>query len=294
MTTSHTDDGTGPALEAVDLTKRFGRFTAVEDASITVRAGEVVGLLGANGAGKTTLVRMVLGLLRPTAGTVRLFGAAPSLETRRRLGYVPQGLGLYDDLTVRENLAFVAAAFGSRRREPRAAGDDRLVGRLPLGVQRRVAFEAALEHEPDLLVLDEPTSGVGPLARARLWDTIRQAAEVGTAVLVTTHHMDEAEQCDRLVVMAAGQVRAAGRVGAIVGDERAVEVRAERWQDAFAALDAAGMRLTLSGRALRLPGEELDRVRRALADHGVPAELSLVPATLEEAFVRLAAPAGTA
>jgi len=296
MTATAGSDRAGRAvLEAVGVTKRFGRVTAVDRASIAVMPGEVVGLLGANGAGKTTLVRMLLGLLRPSAGEVRMFGSAPSLETRRRLGYVPQGRGLYDDLSARENLAFVDAAFGlrrDRRGSARASVGDggRPVGELPLGVQRRVAFEAALGHDPDLLVLDEPTSGVGPLSRARLWDTIREAAEAGAAVLVTTHHMDEAEQCDRLVVMADGRVRVEGELDAIVGGEQAVEVRADRWEDAFAALDDAGLRLTLSGRALRLPGGDADRVRRALADRGVRADLAVVPATLEEAFVRLAAP----
>jgi ABC-type multidrug transport system ATPase subunit len=280
-------------LEAVGVSKRFGHVSAVDRASIAVAPGEVVGLLGANGAGKTTLVRLLLGLLRPSAGEVRMFGSAPSRETRRRLGYVPQGRGLYDDLTAADNLAFADAAFGLRRRDRRgrAAGGGRPVGELPLGVQRRVAFEAALGHDPELLVLDEPTSGVGPLSRARLWDTIRAAAEAGAAVLVTTHHMDEAEQCDRLVIMADGRVRAEGELDAIVGGERAIEVRADRWEDAFAALDDAGLRLTLAGRALRLPGGDAERVRRALADRGVRADLTVVPATLEEAFVRLAAPA---
>jgi ABC-2 type transport system ATP-binding protein len=291
VTTVDPGGGARPAVEAVDVTKRFGDVTAVDRASLEVWPGEVVGLLGANGAGKTTLVRVLLGLLAPSGGTVRLFGSPPSRLTRRRLGYVPQGLGLYDDLSVRENLAFSAAAFGLRRRPAARDGDDRPVGQLPLGARRRLAFDAALGHDPDLLMLDEPTSGVAPLARARLWDTIRQAAEGGVAVLVTTHHMDEAEQCDRLVVMSAGRVGAEGTVDAIVGGERAVEVRSDRWEKAFAALDAAGLRLTLSGRTLRLPGGEADRARRALDARGVAAELAEVPATLEEAFVRLAAPA---
>jgi ABC-type multidrug transport system ATPase subunit len=283
--------GPRPVVEAVDVTRRFRDVTAVDRASLEVWPGEVVGLLGANGVGKTTLVRVLLGLLTPTGGTVRLFGEPPSRRTRRRLGYMPQGLGLYDDLSVRENLAFSAGAFGLRRQpRPARADDDRLVGQLPLGARRRLAFDAALAHDPDLLVLDEPTSGVDALARARLWDTVRQAAEGGVAVLVTTHNMDEAEQCDRLVVMSSGKVSAEGTVDAIIGDEQAVEVRAERWEDAFAALDAAGLRLTLSGRALRLPGGEAERARRALDARGVGAELAKVPATLEEAFVRLAAP----
>ena len=162
---------------------------------LTLGPGEVVGLLGANGAGKTTLIRMLLGLLPATAGQVRLFGGPPSRPARRRVGYVPQTLGLYDDLTPAENLAFSAAVFGRGARATLPAGcaaTGVLVGDLPLGVQRRVAFTEALGHRPDLLILDEPTSGVDPLARARLWETIADAAQAGAGVLVTTHYMDEA------------------------------------------------------------------------------------------------------
>ena len=157
----------------------------------------MVGLIGANGSGKTTLIRMLLGLLAPTAGRVRLFGEPPSRRTRARLGYVPQSLGLYEDLTVAENLAFSAAAYGSR--DATLEGDlaqagDTLVGDLPLGLRRRAAFAIALGHHPDLLVLDEPTSGVDPLQRARLWRPSGAAPSGALKVLVTTHHLAEAEQ----------------------------------------------------------------------------------------------------
>ena len=191
--------------EARGVTMRFGAFTAVSAASLTVRRGEVVGLLGANGAGKTTLIRLLLGLLRPSDGVVGLFGAPPSTATRRRVGYVPQTLGLYAGLTVAENWAFTAAAF--RNPDTPIPGNihpwkSELVRGLPLGAQRQVAFAVALSHHPELLILDEPTSGVGPLASARLWEEIRPAADRGAGVLVTTHNMEEAEQCERLVVMA--------------------------------------------------------------------------------------------
>jgi ABC-2 type transport system ATP-binding protein/ribosome-dependent ATPase len=185
-----------PLAEATDVTRRFGQLLAVVRAGLRVDPGEVVGLLGANGAGKTTLIRILLGLLPPSDGAVRLFGVSPSRETRRRIGYVPQGLGLYDDLTPRENLAFAGAVFGG---EPGALPPtiasmaDVPVGRLSLGVQRRVAFAQALAHRPDLLVLDEPTAGVDPLARARLWETVRRP-RMPRGALVTTHHMEEAEE----------------------------------------------------------------------------------------------------
>jgi ABC-2 type transport system ATP-binding protein len=278
-------------VEVSEARMRFGEVAAVDGVDLTVEPGEVVGLLGANGAGKTTLMRLVLGLLRPTGGTVSLFGEPPSRRTRARLGYLPQGLGLYEDLTVAENLAFTAGAFGARGPQrldgPLEAVRGTLVADLPLGLRRRVAFAAALAHHPDLLVLDEPTSGVGPLGRARLWETIREAALTGAGVLVSTHFMSEAEQCDRLVVMANGRVVAAGGMDAIVGDSTAVEVRAERWEAAFAALDRAGMPAALVGRRLRVPDADPRRVAAALDAAGAEAEVQLVPATFEETFVAL-------
>src|SRR6266508_4046400 len=158
-------------LETVSVTRRFGSLTAVNDVSMAV---DVVGLIGANGSGKTTLIRMALGVLPPSEGNVSLFGQPPSRAARARVGYVPQSLGLYDDLTVGENLSFAARAFGRRADvsaldpELRSASAT-LVRDLSLGLKRRAAFAQALGHDPELLVLDEPTSGVEPLARARLW-----------------------------------------------------------------------------------------------------------------------------
>jgi len=283
--------GAAPLAAAREAVRRFGAFTAVAGVDLEVRNGEVVGLLGANGAGKTTLIRMLLGLLRPTSGSVALFGLPPSREARARLGYVPQGLGLWEDLSVAENLAFSAESFGSRppQLEPDlAAASDTLVRDLPLGLRRRLAFAAALAHDPDLLVLDEPTSGVGLGARAALWDTVHGAAAAGAGVLVTTHHLDEAGECDRLVLMAAGRVVAEGTLAAIVGDGTAVAVHAARWDQAFAALGAADLPAALIGRDLRVPGADLPAVRAALAVAGAEAALEVVPATFEETFVRLA------
>ena len=272
----------------------FGALTAVDSVDLAVQGGEVVGLLGANGAGKTTLIRLVLGLLRPTRGEVLLFGALPSMGTRRRVGYVPQTLGLYDDMTVLENWAFTAAAFGSRRGPlPPGISDvkDELVGALPLGVQRRVAFAVAFSHGPELLVLDEPTSGVGPLSRARLWQDIRASADHGTGVLVTTHNMEEAEQCDRLVVLVDGRVAADGTVADVIGGRQVVEVRCDDWRSAFEVLDAEGLVVQVQGDALRVPGS-VRQIEELLARHGLGGAVSTVPANLEEAFVSVAS--GTA
>jgi ABC-type multidrug transport system ATPase subunit len=239
---------------------------------------------------------MLLGLLATSGGQVLLFGEPPSRRTRRRIGYVPQTLGLYDDLTPAENLAFSEAAFGmpgeGGRQVMASALPESLrpyrrtvVGSLPLGVQRSAAFAQALAHQPDLLILDEPTSGVDPLARARLWETVAIAATAGTGVLVTTHYMDEAGECDRLMVMADGRVVAEGTAGQIIGDARVIVVETGSWAPAFAALEAAGLPATLVGRTLRVPGADPADVRRALGP--VEASVTVAPATLEERFFEL-------
>jgi len=282
--------GASPLAQCAGVSCRFGQFTAVDQVDLQVNPGEIVGLLGANGAGKTTLIRLLLGLLPPSAGEVALFGAAPSRATRRRIGYLPQGLGLYDDLTPAENLEFSAAVFGGGRDGPELPAALRsyantVVGSLPLGVQRRIAFAQVLSHRPDLLILDEPTSGVDPLGRARLWDTITDAAAAGAGVLVTTHHLDEAGECGRLVIMADGAVVAAGTAAQIIGSARVSVVTAASWTAAFTALEHAGLPVALAGRSLRVPGRAPEDVRRALG--AVEARVADAPATLEERFFEL-------
>jgi len=218
-------DISGDAIRVDGLTKRFGDFTAVDGLSFSVDAGEVFGLLGANGAGKTTTFRMLCGLLPASAGDLSVVGVdlrRAAAEARARIGYMSQRFSLYGNLSVRQNLSFFARAYGLRGRRVSDRLDWALdafeladfasaeSGALPLGYRQRLAMAAALLHEPDILFLDEPTSGVDPLARREFWARINALAEGGVTVLVTTHFMEEADYCDRLVIMTAGRLLALG------------------------------------------------------------------------------------
>jgi ABC-2 type transport system ATP-binding protein len=288
-----TTDGAAPngsaaasVLEARAISAGYGPQPVIHDLDLVVQPGEVVGLLGANGAGKTTLIRLLFGVLRPSAGTVSLFGRPPTRAERRRVGYVPQNLGLYPDLTVAQNLEFRAGLFGATPSNF-ASEERRPLGELSLGVQRQAAFEAATQHQPELLVLDEPTSGVSPLARSRLWNEIRRHSDAGTAVLVSTHYMDEAEQADRVVIMAEGRVVAEGLVPEIVGGRNVVEVAASDWRTALAAVEREPRVVVLDGTVIRVLGDELAAVREDLAQASVHARTGLVPASLNETLVEL-------
>lgn len=274
-----------------NVTGVFGDVRAVEAVSMSVSEGEVVGLLGANGAGKTTLLRLLLGLMPATSGDVELLGGPPDRERRRRLGYVPQGLGLYADLSVRENVDFHARLYATTAPQlPESLRDKAgtLVGALSMGMQRQLAFVIALAHDIDALVLDEPTSGVTALTRSQLWETIRSQAERGVGVLVTTHHMSEAEQCDRLLLMSQGRLVASGSVTDIIGGTRAVSVATNTWERAFAVLSDAGEPVMLAGRSIRVPDADPARLQELLARDGIAASVSQVPATIEERMMVLA------
>jgi ABC-2 type transport system ATP-binding protein len=233
------------------LSRRFGSFYAVDDVGFRVRKGEIFGLLGANGAGKSTVFRMLCGLLPASAGTLRVAGfdlrraAAPA---RGRIGYMAQKFSLYGDLSVRQNLQFFASAYGlyGVRRRDRIAwalaefelGDSAAATSkdLPLGYKQRLALACALMHEPEILFLDEPTSGVDPLARRDFWRRINGLAEAGVTVLVTTHFMEEAEYCDRLVIMAHGRILAEGRSEEIKARFQNAAHPEPTMEDAFVAL----------------------------------------------------------
>lgn len=213
------------AIGARNLHKRFGAFHAVKDINIEVKYGEIYGLLGANGAGKTTTIKMLCGLIAPTSGEMELAGEKGSLRSsfvRQRIGYMSQKFSLYDDLTINDNLEFFAGVYQvppEEREEKKRwvlefsglkGRGEMLTGELPGGWKQRVAFGAAIMHEPSVLFLDEPTSGVDPLARRAFWRMINQLADRGVAVLVTTHYLEEAEQCNRLGFMVAGELVAEG------------------------------------------------------------------------------------
>ena len=222
MTSSSSD---ALAITAHDLTRTFGAFTAVDHITFSVHTGEVFGFLGANGAGKTTAMRMLIGLLAPSGGEATVAGfdvRRESEHVKRSIGYMSQRFSLYDDLTVRENVQLFGGIYGLPRgvlAERMASMLGRLglqdaermrVGALPLGWKQKLAFSVALLHEPRVIFLDEPTSGVDPVTRRQFWEMIYATAHGGTTVLVTTHYMDEAEYCDRVSIMVAGKIAAMG------------------------------------------------------------------------------------
>ncbi|HEY7303392.1 MAG TPA: ATP-binding cassette domain-containing protein [Bryobacteraceae bacterium] len=221
----HTDLRGRIGIGARALRKEFGAFTAVKNVSVEIRHGEVYGLLGANGAGKTTTIKMLCGLLAPTSGEMELAGERGSLRSpkvRQRIGYMSQKFSLYDDMSIQENLDFFAGVYGvpeDEREEKRRwtlsfsgleGKESQITGSLPGGWKQRVALGAAIMHEPSVLFLDEPTSGVDPLARRAFWRVINRLADLGSAILVTTHYLEEAEQCNRLGFMVAGELVAEG------------------------------------------------------------------------------------
>jgi ABC-2 type transport system ATP-binding protein len=301
--------GARTAVEVRDLTRRFGDFTAVDGVTFQVAQGEIFGFLGPNGAGKTTTIKMLIGLLTPTSGTARVAGldvAGHGPELRQRIGYMSQRFSLYGDLTVDENIELFAGLygvtgprFGERRDWVLAMADlgdrsDRLTAELPLGWKQRLALGCAVLHEPPVLLLDEPTSGVDPLARRRFWDLIDQLAVGGTTVMVSTHYMEEAEYCHRLALMNRGRLIALDAPAALresldlplyevrVPDPpRAVEALAQ----APGVLDAA-----MFGRVLHVLTEseaETD-IRTALSAAGLEARsVERSAPSLEDVFVSL-------
>jgi ABC-2 type transport system ATP-binding protein len=297
-------------IDAQGLTKKFGDFTAVEDVSFTIHAGEVVGYLGPNGSGKTTTIRMLLGLLRPTSGKAQVLGfdtVRQAEPLRQLVGYMSQKFGLYQELTVRENLAFYAGVYGVNQPERikqvmEMVGLQTLVNErvdsLSAGWRQRLALATAIVHRPRLLFLDEPTSGVDPKTRRSFWDLIYAVVEQGVTALVTTHYMDEAEYCGRVGIMRDGRLLALDtpsnlKMNALPG--AAWDVFAQPLLPALSALENSPLvlRAGLVGDHLRaiIPSQvEEAGLQAVLRQAGIEgATVERVEASLEDVFLSLAA-----
>jgi len=305
-------DRDGIAITAHGLTRDFGDFRAVDRVDFQVRQGEIFGLLGANGAGKTTVIKMLTGLLSPSAGEGQVAGVdmrRASRDIKQRIGYMSQAFSLYHDLSVMENLSLYARIYAVRgerlRRQIQSVIERtglggcarRLAGDLPMGLRQRLAIACALVHGPRVLFLDEPTSGVDPVGRRRFWDIlVRLAREEHVAILVTTHHMAEAEHCDRLALMAEGRIVTDASPQemkrALVRDVGTmIEVTTDRPLVALEVLEDAGFEgAALYGRQVHLLARDFDeadeRIRRLMTAKGVRVD-GMTPhePTLEDVFV---------
>ena len=300
------------AIEARGLVRDFGHFRAVDHVSFRVRRGEIFGLLGANGAGKTTVIKMLCGILPPTAGQGRVAGAdmrRAGQAIKERIGYMSQAFSLYRDLSVIENLRLYAGIYGLNRRRSRArlpevirmtgleGNEGQIAGALPMGVRQRLALACALVHEPRVLFLDEPTSGVDPLGRRRFWEILLHLSrEQGVTVLVTTHYMSEAEHCDHLALMYAGRIVADDSPQALKAELQQeagtlVELRCDRPLQALPILDRAGFAgVALYGTRIHLFTRDPERARgdieRMLHEAGIRLiELRTRAPSMEDVFV---------
>jgi ABC-2 type transport system ATP-binding protein len=301
-----------PVVELDGLTRKFGGFTAVDQISLAVNRGEVFGFLGPNGAGKSTTIRMLCGLLSPTSGRGMVAGydlAREAESVKRNIGYMSQKFSLYDDLTVEENLDFYGGVYRippKRLRERKSwalsmAGLEehraRVTRDLPGGWKQRLSLGCAVLHEPPVLFLDEPTSGVDPLARRVFWDLIYALAEKGVTIFVTTHYMDEAEYCDRLALIYRGRLAALGtpaELKARMAPGTLLEVRCDRPHEALGALDGAPevLEAALFGLGLHVTTTGHADAARAVADRlrskGVPfGGVEPIPPALEDVFIAL-------
>jgi ABC-2 type transport system ATP-binding protein len=298
------------AVEAVELTKKFGDFTAVDRVSFAVDRGMIFGFLGPNGAGKTTTIRMLLGLLKPTSGAATVLGfdiVKQTDEIKRRIGYMSQRFSLYDDLTVDENLNFYGRTYGVRGKHLRArkafvlemAG---LVGRgreltrnLSGGWKQRLALGTAILHEPEMLFLDEPTAGVDPISRRAFWDLLYDLAEEGTTIMVTTHYMDEAEHCQGLAFIQHGRIAAYGSPLGIKETEmrgQVLEIDCDRPELAIPALREMGAfeEVALYGAQIHAVAADVEalkpQIEQKLADVGVRLRtMDVIAPSLEDVFI---------
>ena len=301
------------AITVSHLTRRFGAFTAVDDLSFDVRAGEVFGFLGANGAGKSTTIRMLCGLLKPTSGTASVGGIDVGRDpegVKRRIGYMSQRFSLYEQLTVDQNIRFFGGLYGlaGARFEARRqfvldmAGlrgrEKALTADLAGGWRQRLALGCAILHEPPIVFLDEPTGGVDPLSRRQFWSLIDRLSEDGVTVLVTTHYLDEAEHCHRVAIIHAGRLAALGTTRELKGvfaERPILEIRAARPLDLMRILDAMPEveKTSVFGTAVHAVlkaghGGRLGALREKLTAAGVDiGEVTPVQPSLEDVFLDL-------
>lgn len=308
------EDDREVAVFARDLTRVFGSFTAVDHISFDVYKGEVFGFLGPNGAGKTTTIKILCGLLNPSSGSAGVSGwdvATHPEEIKQNIGYMSQRFSLYEDLTVRENLDFFGGVYGldpARKAERdrwvlKMAGlggmEATLAGALPLGWKQRLALGCAVLHEPPVLFLDEPTSGVDPLSRRSFWDLINELAGKGVTVFVTTHYMEEAEYCHRLALMGRGRIIAMGTPGELKRDrmtESVIEIECGDLMRAAALLEHESLftETAIFGNRLHIvtpdPEAAMQHAARCLdgADISVT-NMEVITASLEDVFVTLTA-----
>ena len=293
----------------VDLVSRdFGKVRALDKVSLAVPRGEIYGLLGPNGSGKSTLIRILCGLLSPSEGRASVDGldvVAHGEEIRRRIGYVPQAFSLYQDLTVLENLNFFASVYGLKRRdleERREWAIDltsigpyrtRLAGQLSGGWKQRLALAACMLHAPKLILLDEPTAGVDPKARRDFWDEIHALSADGLTVLVSTHYMEEAERCDRIVFINLGDIVARGTVAEVIAASKLFTfiVEGEQVRELVAHLQGfSGVEfVSFFGAALHVSGRDRAALERALAPYRGDARIDIreAPPSLEDVFIQL-------
>jgi ABC-2 type transport system ATP-binding protein len=303
------EDAGGAAVVARDLTRRFGSLTAVDAIDLDIPRNAIYGFLGPNGSGKSTTIRMLCGLLTPSAGSATVLGLHVPDEAealKHRIGYMTQRFSLYEDLTVRENLDFIARIYclptGQRTaRIDELLADYRLAdrarqraGTLSGGEKQRLSLAAATLHRPDLLFLDEPTSAVDPQSRRDFWENLFRLVDAGTTILVSTHYMDEAERCHRLAILERGVIRAEGAPQRLMADMPAtvVEVQARDYRQVRAALHALPEVLSIAqiGARLRvLLRREVAApdaaVRNALAAAGISAGADIAEPSLEDVFV---------
>jgi len=298
------------AVEVINLTKRFGDFTAVDGVTFNIQRGEIFGFLGPNGAGKTTTIRMLLCLLRPTAGQASVLGydiEREPEEIRRHIGYMSQRFSLYRDLTVGENLDFYGRTYGVRGKRLRERkqfavemagleGREReLTRNLSGGWKQRLALGAAILHEPEMLFLDEPTAGVDPISRRAFWDLLYELAEEGTTIFVTTHYMDEAEHCQDLAFIHNGRIIAQGspeEIKLTKMEGQVLEVDCAQPDAAIGTLRQMGLfeEVALYGALIHVVaqdvGDHKPRIAQTLAEAGVKVRaMDVIAPSLEDVFI---------